>query len=85
MAKGGGGGQQGQGQGNDALYISAFIVLVAAYLWWQYSPEITHGVFRLRLFEIDVFEGMIDLLSHVAGVLHIPLPNVAHLDKHVHY
>lgn len=54
MAKGGGGGAQGQDEGSMGLLWIIAACLIFGYLMWSiFKVQLIHGYFKIKLWEID--------------------------------
>ena len=58
-------GQQGQGQqgGSDELYIAGFFIFGSIFVWWRFSTEIAAAYIKLKIYELEVVELVLDQLS----------------------
>ena len=81
----GGGQQQQQGAGMDALYIAAFLVIFCAIMWFKFKAQIVQFILNVRLAEIDLIEIFLDAVSDVASWLHLPQPDVVNLERWVDF
>jgi len=81
----GGGQQQQNGQGMDALYIAAFFVIFGAIVWWRYKAQVVSALFSIRLAEISIIEIFLDAASDISAWLHLPQPDVANLERWTTY